>query len=140
GGGQAANTVRRLCGRARQLFKAAKKKRLIAENPFEDMADTSVKSNLDRDYFVTLDEAHKVLTACRTAQERLVFALSRFGGLRCPSEHALLKSAEVDWDSGRFTVHSPKTEHHEGGDKREVPIFAELRPYLNSSTQNSERV
>ncbi len=27
-------------------------------------------------------------------------------------------------------VHSPKTEHHEGKDRRFVPIFPELRPYL----------
>ena len=29
-----------------------------------------------------------------------------------------------------MTVHSPKTEHHEGHESRVMPIFAELRPYL----------
>ena len=29
-----------------------------------------------------------------------------------------------------MTVHSPKTEHHPGGELRIVPIFPELRPYL----------
>jgi len=33
------------------------------------------------------------------------------------------------WDQERFIVHSPKTEHC-GKDKRVVPIFAELLPYL----------
>ena len=29
-----------------------------------------------------------------------------------------------------MTVHAPKTEHHPGKGTRVVPIFAELRPYL----------
>src|SRR5262249_42115382 len=33
----------------------------------------------------------------------------------------------------RFTVNSPKTEHIEGHESREVPIFAELRPYLEAA-------
>ena len=60
------------------------------------MKDCKVTANRDRDYFVTLDEAKRVLDACPDAQWRLVFALSRFGGLRCPSEHSLLKWEDVD--------------------------------------------
>jgi len=32
-----------------------------------------------------------------------------------------------------MTVHSPKTEHHEGKDYRVIPIFPELRPYLEAA-------
>ena len=32
-----------------------------------------------------------------------------------------------------MTVHSPKTEHHDGKESRVVPIFAELRPYLEAA-------
>ena len=39
-------------------------------------------------------------------------ALSRYGGLRCPSEHLALKWSDVDWDKSRIRVPSPKTEHH----------------------------
>jgi hypothetical protein len=56
--------------------------------------------------------------------------LSRWGGLRCPSEHLLLKWSDVDFANGRMTVHSPKTEHHEGKATRLVPIFPELEPLL----------
>ena len=38
--------------------------------------------------------------------------------------------ADVDWDRERVTIHSSKTEHHEGGKQRVVPLFAELRPYF----------
>jgi integrase len=127
------NTMRRYCGRAKQFFRAAARKKLIPESPFADMKDCKVNGNRERDYFVTLDEAQKVLDACPDTQWRLVFALSRFGGLRCPSEHALLKWADVDFEQGRMTVLSPKTEHHEGHDKRVVPVFAELRPYLEAA-------
>lgn len=124
------NTVRRRCGRAKQFFRAAARKRLIAENPFGDMKACSVRANRERDYFVSPAEARKVLDACPDAQWRLLFALSRYGGLRCPSEHLALRWGDVDWANDRLTVRSAKTEHHEGKETRVVPIFPELRPYL----------
>jgi len=125
----AENTVRRRCGIAKQFFNFARRKRLIVENPFADLK-ALVQSNRRRDYFVTRQEAQKVLDACPDAEWRLIFALSRFGGLRCPSEHLALKWSDVDWANGRFTVHSPKTEHHPGGGSRRVPLFPELFPHM----------
>ncbi len=128
----AENTVRRACGRAKQFFGAALRKRLISENPFADMKGCAVKAVKDREYYVTQEEAGKVLEACPDAQWRLLFALSRYGGLRCPSEHLILRWTDVDWERNRITVHSPKTEHLEGKESREIPIFPELRPYLEA--------
>jgi integrase len=70
---------------------SAETTRLIAENPFGDMKHCTVQANRARDYFVTRADAEKVLKACSDAQWRLLFALSRYGGLRCPSEHLALK-------------------------------------------------
>ena len=72
------------------------------------------------------------------AQWRLLFALARFGGLRVPSEPLGLQWGDVDWERNRITVHSPKTEHHEGGESRQVPIFPELRPYLEEVFEQAE--
>ncbi|BBO31568.1 tyrosine-type recombinase/integrase [Lacipirellula parvula] len=127
------NTVRRRCGFARQFFRAAVRDRIITENPFAGMKGVSVRSNRERDYFVTREEAAKVLDACPDAQWRLLFALSRFGGLRCPSEHLALRWVDVDWQANRITVRSPKTEHHHGGASRPLPIFPELRPFLEDA-------
>lgn len=126
------NTVRRICGRARQFFRAAVRKRMIRENPFGDMKGIAVRENRERDYFVPADVAQRVIEACPDAQWRLLFALSRFGGLRCPSEHLALRWSDVDWERGRIRIPSPKTEHHEGGASREIPIFPELRPHLEA--------
>ena len=113
-------------------MRAAVRRRLIAENPFGDMKGINVQSNRTRDYFVSRDEADAVLKACPDAQWQLLFALSRYGGLRCPSEHLGLRWGDVDWERGRITVRSPKTEHHEGKGERVMPLFPELRPYLQA--------
>ena len=90
----------------------------------------AVTANKAREYFVTRAESTKVLETCPNAQWRLIFALSRFGGLRCPSELLVLRWGDIDWHHSRMTVHSPKTAHHVGKESRIVPIFPELKPYL----------
>ena len=131
------NTVRRHCGRAKQLFRAALRKRLITENPFADMRDCLVKANKSREFFLSRADATKVLAACPDNEWRLIFALARFGGLRTPSETLLLRWDDVDWERGRLLIRSPKTEHHEGKDSRLVPIFPELRPLLDTAWEQA---
>ena len=127
------NTTRRHCGRAKQLFRAALRKRLIAENPFADMKGITVQANKAREFFITRGMAEKVLTACPDLEWRLIFALARFGGLRTPSETLLLRWGDIDWEQGRMTVTSPKTEHHEGKGSRVVPLFPEIKKFLDEA-------
>jgi integrase len=134
----APNTVRRRCGIARQFLRAAQRKRLLGDNPFGDMKGVGVKANRTRDYFITRDEAAKVLEACPSNEWRLLFALSRFAGLRCPSEHLALSWADVNWERSLMTIRSAKTAHHEGHESRTVPIFPELRPYLERAWDEAE--
>src|SRR5258708_2874528 len=101
----------------KQFFRAAVRKKLIPENPFDDVKPPSM-ANEAREFFVDRETAYKVLAAAPDAEWRLLFALSRFGGLRCPSEHLALEWADVDWERGRLLAHSPKTEHHEGKSER----------------------
>ncbi|MDP7637598.1 MAG: phage integrase SAM-like domain-containing protein [Phycisphaerae bacterium] len=118
----AENTVRRRMGIAKQFFRAAARKKIIAENPF-DGQPTLVRENPKRFYFISREEAEAVLDACPDAQWRLVFALCRYGGLRCGSEVAWLKWEDVNWEKMRFTVYSSKTEHHADAGIRVMPIF-----------------
>ncbi|QEG35121.1 tyrosine-type recombinase/integrase [Bythopirellula goksoeyrii] len=130
----APNTVRRRCGIARQFFKAAIRKRLLTENPFAELQEgVAVKGNKSRDYFVTREEANKVLKACPDDEWRLLFSLARYGALRCPSEILALTWADIDWDNERITVTSSKTAHHEGKESRVIPLFPEIREYLDKA-------
>jgi integrase len=131
GEGLSEATARRRIKTAKQFCRVAIRKGYIEKNPFEGLGGV-VRSNKARMYFVSREEAAAVLASCPDAEWRLIFALSRFGGLRTPSEHYGLRWADVDWERGKFLVRSPKTEHHEGGESRWVPIFPELRPYLEA--------
>jgi integrase len=70
------------------------------------------------------------MAACPDNQWRAIIALSRYAGLRCPSELVALKWGDVNWERGRLTVRSPKTAGHEGHAVRIVPIAPELRAIL----------
>jgi len=130
--GLAENTVRPRMGIAKQFLRAAKRKKIIRENPFDGQS-TFVRENPKRFHFVTREETQAVLDALPDASWRLAFALARYGGLRCASEVAALKWADVNWEKMRFTVHAAKTEHHADGGDRVVPIFPELYPYLRDA-------
>jgi integrase len=114
---------------ARQIFRQAVRWKMVAENPFAEVRAGS-QMNRSRQRFISREDSEKVLATCPDAQWRLLFALSRFGGLRCPSEHLALKWSDVDWEAGSIRVTCSKTEHHEGRGERFVPIFPELRPHL----------
>ena len=47
-----------------------------------------------------------------------------------------LRWSEVNWETGRFVVHSPKTER-KGKSKRIVPIFNQLQPYLTEAWETA---
>ena len=58
---------------------------------------------------------------------RLLIALSRFAGLRTPSEAFSLRWQDVDWERQRLTITSPKTEHLAGRGYRVIPLFPAAR-------------
>ena len=123
-------TIARRGRMVRTYFRDAVKRKLIDTNPFEDIGG-GPKSNSERQRFIDQPTIEKVIAQCPNAEWRLLVALSRFGGLRIPSEACLLRWRDVDWSESRLLIHSPKTEHHSGKGTRAVPIFAELRPYLD---------
>jgi len=130
--GLAEATVRRRCGLAKQLFRMAVKKRLLAANPFDGLVSTA-KGNPERFYFVSPQEIYRIIDKCPNIEWKLMIALSRFGGLRCPSEVLELKWTDIDWEHNRIRVPSPKTAHHEGKSERMIPLFPELIPFLREA-------
>jgi len=130
--GQAENTLRRRCGRARQFFTAAIKAKLIEENPFDGMP-VSVGGSKGKERFITEAESQKILKACPDLQWRLIFSLCRYGGIRCPSEILALTWENVLWDSSRIIVTAPKTKRYAGHETRVIPMFPELAGVLNEA-------
>lgn len=118
------------------LFRFARRSRFILANPFDDVKRGVIAS--DRTEYIDAATATLVIDAMKDSQWRLLVALARWGGLRVPSEPSLLKWGDINWAENRFRVHSPKTEHHHGGASRVVPIFPELRPYLEERFEEAE--
>ncbi len=114
---------------ARAIFKRAVRWGLIQSSPFADLRAGS-QSNPDRAFYVAPETIRAILAECPDDQWRAIVALSRFAGLRCPSEIVALRWGDVNWERGRLTVRSPKTAGHEGHAVRVVPIAPELRPIL----------
>ncbi len=132
-------TVRKMCSVARMIFKSAVKRRLIDANPFDDdEIKTAVTGNAARFRFITAETINDVIEACPNAEWRVIVALSRWGGLRCPSETLSLKWGHVDWERNRLIVPSPKTAHHEGKGERMTPLFPELRVHLEAAFEQAE--
>ena len=129
GNGLGENTARRRCGHARQFFAAAVKAKQIERNPFSGMA-VAVGSASDKHHFANADECRRILDACPDHEWRMIFALVRFGGLRCPSEVLALKWGDINWAEQRISVPEPKVEHHAGRGRRVTPLFAEMHDIL----------
>ncbi len=125
-------TIQKRLQFARQFFRSACRHKLIQENPFAEVRSNAA-SDSDRQRFITYEEATKLLEACPNLDWRLIVSLSRFGGLRCPSEVLSLRWQDIDWAAGRVLVTSPKTEHHPGKGTRVIPLFPQLSAILEEA-------
>ena len=122
-------TVSRRCGMAKSWFAEAVQQGWLAANPFDEF-ERSSETNSSRDRFITLAVADSLMEECTCPRFRLLIALSRFGGVRVPSEPRLLRWEWIDWQHQVMRVYATKTEHIEGKAARVVPIFPELLPHL----------
>lgn len=82
----------------------------------------------DREHYVSVEDAERVLAELPTTQFKLLFGLARFGGLRTPSETHILDWPSIDLNANRMTVFAPKT-----GNTRMVPIGPRLQDLLREA-------
>jgi integrase len=118
---------------AREFLTAAVRRKLIAASPFDHTRGLAVSGNPARRVFIPAAEVARPLDVIPCPEFRLIVALARYGGLRIPSEALTLRWEDVDWEHSRIVVRAPKTAHHADGGVRVVPIFAELRPDLETA-------
>jgi len=131
----AQSTIYKRVGFARQFFGFAVNWELIEKNPFDAKEikakvrkpSSKSKSNVE----VPAATINSVLAICDPIW-RGIIGLSRFGGLRCPSEVLTLKWGNVDFETGRMTFVAPKNEGHPDEGIRVCPLFEELRPILQT--------
>ena len=122
-----ATVSRRVIG-ARTFWNMAIRWKMASENPFEGIK-AGHQSNEARKVFVSRAVIEQAMASAPDTEWKAIIALSRYGGLRCPSEHFALKWVDVNWEHGTIRVPCPKLEHL-GGAYRIVPLFPELRPVL----------
>ena len=122
---------------AKQVFKKAVRWNWITKSPFEDMRSGS-QVNAARLFYVSTETIEAVLNACSSIEWKVIVGLCRYAGLRCPSEVGIVTWADVNWEKGRLTVLSKKTEHH-GGDHavRVVPIQPALHEILREAYEQA---
>lgn len=124
----------RIVAHYKGMFSYAVRKGWIKCSPFESVKVREI-TNTTRQRFIDNDTATRVLQNCATAQERLIFCLSRYGALRIPSELQYMTWDDIDFEHGKFLVKSPKKESFANQErgvftdraKRYVPMFPELR-------------
>ncbi len=124
-------SARHHCGNAKGFFSEACRRGLIFRSPFEHLSSGSTPAKNDR--YVTPEEADRIIENCPDMRFKLLFALARYAGLRTPSETHILTWSDVDWINRKLNVRSPKTEHHEGHERRWVPIMPKLMQLLEKS-------
>ncbi len=128
--GRAKATANKWTRYAREFFNAAVNRGHIHRNPFGHIKGLAVVGNRERRILVPSDEVRRVLDVIPCPQFRLIVALARWAGLRTPSETMALRWSDIDLPNGRMVVRASKTAHHAGGGVRILPIFPEVRPYL----------
>ncbi len=131
----APTTVSKRLQFVRQFFDMARRRKLIASNPFADVKETA-PSTTERQRFIERATVDRILAVCNPTW-RLITVLCRFGGLRCPSEVLSLRLAGIDWAAGRVTIDSPKGKRH-GKGQRVIPLFPELRDELQAAWDRAE--
>ena len=119
-------TVSKNVKRAKTMLAEAVRDRLIESSPFAELKGGS-ESNKSRQFFVDRATTAAVLKACPDHEWKLIFALARYAGMRCPSEVTALKWSDILWDLDRLRIDSSKT------GLRFCPIFPELKPILEAA-------
>jgi len=128
GDDQAGRSLKRI----KQLFARAVKDKVTDANPFDGIRPGGM-ANVARLQYIPATDIAKVIESARNWEWRVVIALARFAGLRVPSELVALTWADVNLETNRLVVRSPKLEKSSTGGVRVVPILPELLPYLRDA-------
>ena len=130
--GLRATTIHKRLQHARMFFDHARRQGIVDTNPFEFVRHRPGDAS-ERRAYVPANDILKAIEFAPNDTWKLLIALSRFAGLRVPSEALSLRWQDIDWELNRITVPSPKTQHLAGRSYRVIPLFPAIRPYLEAA-------
>jgi integrase len=87
------------------FFTHAKRQGLVAVNPFEFVRHRPGDAS-ERRAYVPFADVYRAIEHAPNDTWKLLVALSRFAGLRVPSEALSLRWQDVDWERQRLTIPS----------------------------------
>ena len=93
--------------------------KIIDENPFSKVR--TQRSTVKVNEFVPREVVDKLMKKANPVW-KVILGLSRYGGLRTPSETLSLRWEDIDWEMNRMSIPEPKVEHHEGRGIRSCPF------------------
>ncbi len=132
----APTTVEKRLGFARQFFNSAVDHGFLDANPFRGVAHSGSGAIKNRQKYIPAAIVKDIINIA-DRDWKIIIALCRFGGLRCPTEVLSLQWKDINWDKHEMTVLSPKTARYSGKESRVIPIFKELRPFLIEAKENA---
>lgn len=124
-------TVSARIKKTRQMFTDAQKRKTIDFNPFSEVR-AGAQTNRARMQYVSVVDIERVIDGCPDHEWRMLFALSRYAGVRIPSEINGMLWQDINWKDQRILIRSPKTEHLEGRATRTAPIVPKLMEHLRA--------
>ncbi len=116
GPGLSPNTAGQHVKRCRQMIRQAVDEGLVEKNVLVGIK-IDLRSDTSKNRYIDADMATAIMDACPDQEWRVIFALARYAGLRCPSEVLRLRWSNIDWDRNRFKVTSPKTDRYGKGER-----------------------
>lgn len=122
-----AATVSGFVKKSRQVWADAVERGICSVNPWLKVK-AGKQSNKSRNAFVDIATVARVMAEADW-RWKLVIALCRFGGLRCPTEVYDLRWEHVLFDKSKIVVTSRKGANHDA-EHRVIPMFPELRALL----------
>ncbi len=117
--------------RARQVYTSALNAGIITCNPFAQVL-AGTQANDAKSKYISTETVNRAIDMAPDSQWRLIIALCRYAGLRCPSEVLALKWSQVDFSENKLNI--PGAKGKDGETRwRTMPILPELRAYLEDA-------
>ena len=134
--GLRASTISKRLGHARGMLEDGVRWGELPANPWRHVQHRKGDISERRAYVPAL-VIDRAIEYAPNVWWKLLLALSRYAGLRIPSEAFRLRWDGVNWERGTLTVPSQKTAG-QGKPFRVIPIFPKLRPYLEAAWEAAE--